>query len=330
MASDVRWGIMGLGWMGNQLAEDIAQTPGATLVAAAARDADRAQAFAARHGAARHYADYRDLARDPDVDIVYIATPHSHHYEHARMMLEHGKAVLIEKPMTMNADEARQLVALAREKRLFLMEALWTLCNPLILDLLAAIRGGAIGEPQAFLASIGPAGIPSSHRTSDPALGGSYLLETLVYPMALLNAFAPDLAKAEHVSAASVRSATGADSHTAVMLRSKTGMATMAGGYALDAQGGSGSALHLFGSHGWMTLNDNLFNPGEAMLAEGSNQPRRIADSGNAARYRWEIEEAMRCWRNGLIESPMVPHDSTVTVMDLLDRARAAAAGLEQ
>ena len=137
---DIRWGILGPGWIAELFAQDLARTPGARCVAVASRDAERAKAFAAKHGIAAAYGDYAALASDPQVDIVYIATPHSHHFEHGQMILEGGKPVLMEKPFAMNAEQAAELMALARQRGLFLMDAMWTLCNPLFRQLARRIR----------------------------------------------------------------------------------------------------------------------------------------------------------------------------------------------
>ena len=326
ISREIRWGILGPGLIAGLFAADLARTPGARCVAVASRDAERARAFAARFGASRHYTDYEALTHDPDVDIVYVATPHSHHFEHVKRMLAGGKPVLVEKPFTMTAVEAEELIARARDRRIFLMDALWTLCNPLMRDLIRRIREGQIGVPRAFSATIGPlGGIPLGHRVEDPALGGSFMLECLVYPLYILAAMAPELARADQIFAASVVTPRGVDTYAALSLSSSAGLANMSGGYAIGTQGLGLSTFHLIGDRGWLQIDDNVFNPGRATVSAGAKAPVVLNEPLNAQGYRWEIEEASRCIRAGEVESPLVPHELTLGVMRLLDRGRAAA-----
>ena len=326
VGSDIRWGILGPGFIAGLFAEDMARTPGARCVAVASRDAGRAQAFAERFGADRHYGDYATLANDPGVDLVYIASPHSHHFEHAKLMLEAGKSVMVEKPFTMNAAQAEQLVALAKSRGLFLMDAMWTLCNPLVRELIGRVEAGDIGTPRAFSASLGPlGGIPRGHRVEDPEQGGSFMLECLTYPLNIMAAMAPALAEARDVSAAAIVNARGVDTASSILVTSAAGMASVSGGFALGTDGGGLSTLQLLGTDGWLQIDDNLFNPGHAVFSSKGAPVVTLAEPRSAERYRWEIEEANRCLRAGKIESPLVPHRLTLDVMTLLDRGRAAA-----
>jgi predicted dehydrogenase len=306
-------------------AEDIAKTPGASCVAVASRDLGRAQAFAQKYEVPRSYGNYSTLASDPDVDIVYVATPHRQHFEHARMMLEGGKPVLLEKPFTLSATEATALIAIAKARKLFLMDAMWTLCNPLMRNLVACVNAGDIGTPRAFSASLGPIGVPRGHRVEDPDMGGSYLRECLVYPISILAALAPDLAKAEGVFASAVTNDRGVDTSSSVLLSSPNGTAAMSGGFAMGGSGMGASSFQLIGDNGWLQVDDNLFNPGRATICKNGTPPVSLAEPLAAGRYRWEIEEACRCLRSGEIESPLVPHQLTVQSMQIIDRARAAA-----
>lgn len=323
--SVVRWGILGPGYIAGVFAEDLTRTPGAELVAVASRDAARAAEFASRHRADRSYGDYAVLGEDPDVDIVYVATLHSHHFEHTKLMLEHGKAVLVEKPFTMTAAQAQTLCEIARSRNVFLMEAVWTLCNPLVRDLLGRVRAGAIGTPTAFSASLGPiGGIPKGHRVEDPARGGSFLLECMMYPLSLLATLAPDLAHADEVYARAVKTARGVDTAATLTLCSRAGIATMSGGFVTGSDGAGTSTFHLTGTEGWLQVDDNLFNPGHAILSSGVDVTP-LGTSDHQQGYRWEIEEANRCIRDGSAESELVPLSLSLEVMHLLDRARDSA-----
>lgn len=318
---DIRWGIIGPGWIAGLFAEDLARTPGARLVAVASRDLGRAQAFAAKHGIAKAYGDYDAMAADPEVDIVYVATPHSHHHEHGRLMLEGGKPMLMEKPFTMNANEAADLIALARQRGLFVMDAMWTLCNPLFRKLAGRVAAGDIGTPRAYSAFIGPMGVPADSRIGDPALGGSFTLECMTYPMNILAGLAPNLVRNAKVTSSALLTERGVDSTVSIQLKNADGFASMTGGFVFGAQGGGASGIQLIGDDGWLAITDNLFNPGQALVSAKGAPMEEIAEPASAERYRWEIDEAGRCLREGRTESTLVGHDLTFGVMQLLDQA---------
>jgi predicted dehydrogenase len=319
--SDIRWGILGPGWIAELFAQDLARTPGSRCVAVASRDFGRAKAFSDLHGIEKAYGDYAGLASDQNVDIVYVATPHSHHHEHARMMLEGGKHVMVEKPFTMNAAQAADLMELARKRGLFLMDAMWTLCNPLFRTLADRVLAGDIGTPRAFAGVIGPMGMIGDHRILDPALGGSYTLECLVYPMNILAGLAPNLLKDATVTSSALLTDRGVDRSAAIALKNADGYATMSGGFVIGAQQSESSGFELTGDDGWLMVTDNLFNPGRALVSARGLPVEEIVEPASAERYRWEIEEAGACLRAGRTESSLVPHDLTLGVMTLLDQA---------
>src|SRR5882757_3906466 len=146
MADSIRWGILGAGGIAHTVGPEIAATPGNDVVAVGARDLDRATALATKVGAPRSYGSYAELVADPDIDVVYIATTHGQHHEHALLALRAGKPVLVEKAFTLNAREAREVVAEARDRRLFCMEAMWTRLNPLIRRAVELTEAGEIGD----------------------------------------------------------------------------------------------------------------------------------------------------------------------------------------
>lgn len=318
---DIRWGIVGPGWIASLFAEDLARTPGSRCIAVASRDLSRAKAFAEKHGIDKAYGDYAAIAADPDVDIIYIATPHSHHHQHARLMLEAGKPLMVEKPFAMNSAEAEDILTLASEQGLFVMDAMWTLCNPLFRKLAAKVEAGEIGTPRAFAASIGPMGGPKNSRVSDPELGGSFTLECMVYPLNILAGLAPNLLTSHNITASARLTERGVDSASAILMSNAEGHAVMSGGFVPGAGGADISTFRLIGDDGWLSVTDNLFNPGRALLSSGDKEPEEIIEPGSQGRYRWEIEEAANCLREGHKESSLVPHDLTLSVMKLLDQA---------
>src|ERR687897_753724 len=165
----MRWGILGTGRIVREFAAGLRDTPGAETLAVGSRTEDSAREFAASLGIPRHYSSYAELVTDPDVDVVYVATPHPFHAENVTLCLEAGKHVLCEKPMTVNAAQAERLIALAQEEELFLMEGMWTRFYPLMERVRHLISSGAIGEP----------------RLLNPDLGGGALLDVGVYCVSL-------------------------------------------------------------------------------------------------------------------------------------------------
>ena len=180
--SKIRWGILGTGRIAGVFAEGLRSAADAELVAVGSRTAAAAEQFAGRVGAARAHASYADLASDPDVDAIYVATPHPFHKENSLLCIEAGKAVLCEKPFALNAGEAEQMVTAARARGVFLMEAMWTRFLPHIARLRELLAAGAIGEPRmlkadfCFRTDFNPRG-----RLFDPALGGGGLSKGFTY-----------------------------------------------------------------------------------------------------------------------------------------------------
>ena len=178
----VRWGILGTGAIAKQFVQALRFVPEAEVFAVGSRSRASAQEFADKKGIPRRHASYDDLASDPDVDVVYIATPHPFHAENATLCLEAGKAVLCEKPFCVNAAEAERVVGLARKKRLFIMEGMWTRFFPLMEEVRRLVSEGAIGEVRMLNVDFGfRADLDPASRLFDPKLGGGALLDVGVY-----------------------------------------------------------------------------------------------------------------------------------------------------
>ena len=212
-----RWAILGPGRIARTFASDLALVPGAELVAVGSRSAARSAAFAEEFGAAGSiaaYGSYEELVADPRVDVVYIASPHALHLEHARLAFEAGKHVLCEKPLTLSAAQAEEMIALAAQHDRFLMEAMWTACHPVILEVRQRIRAGDLGTPRHLHAELGfvvPPG--ASTRMHDPALGASALLDMGIYPLTLAHLM---LGEAEELVATADLSEDGIDLDVAI------------------------------------------------------------------------------------------------------------------
>jgi predicted dehydrogenase len=186
MGRVIRWGVLGTGGIARTVAQDFRFVQDAELLAVASRELTRAQAFAQRYGLARSYGSYDALLQDDDIDVVYIATPHMRHGDDALACIRSGKAVLCEKPFTINAREAQAVIRAARDRGVFCMEAMWMRFTPLIREVKARIAQGEIGEVTHLAAAFGyPLPFHPNNRNYDPELGGGALLDRGIYPLSL-------------------------------------------------------------------------------------------------------------------------------------------------
>lgn len=313
----VRWGILGTGGIARAFAAALQATPGAVLAAVGSRRTDSAAAFAASCAVTTAYGSYAALAAAPDIDIIYIGTPHPLHAENAMMALRGGKAVLCEKPFTMNLREAEQLVALAREKNLFLMEAMWTRFTPALAEVRRIVASGEIGEVSQVHADFGVAATRDpEHRVNKRALGGGALLDLGIYPLSISSAL---LGPVEAVQAQAVLSEGGVDLATAFSMKHKGGAMSI-GSCSLRAR--TPCELTVCGSLGQVRM-DSMFHLSSSVTVTGADGSRRTIGTpflGNG--YVHEAIEAGRCLREGLLESPHMPLDETLALMRVLDTIR--------
>jgi predicted dehydrogenase len=322
MAQDgrVRWGILATGGIAASFTADLVDLPDAEVVAVASRSEQSAKAFAERFGIPRAYGEWRALAEDEDVDVVYVATPHSAHRVAAGMCLEAGRGVLCEKPFTLNVREAEELVALARGRGRFLMEAMWMYCNPLVRRLAEMVRDGAIGEVRTVQADFGLAGpFPPSHRLRDPAQGGGALLDLGVYPISFAQLL---LGEPSDVTGRAVLSDEGVDLQTGALLSWESGAIASV---HCSIVGGTATTASVTGSQGRIDIPNGFFFPDHFVLHRDGREPQTFAaDPADGPRnsFRHEATEVMRALRAGETESLLVPLDGTLAVMRTLDTIR--------
>ncbi|GGS20972.1 oxidoreductase [Streptomyces griseoviridis] len=316
----MRWGVLATGGMAARFTADLVDLPDAEVVAVASRSEASAKAFAERFGIARAYGGWDALAHDEDVDVVYVATPHSAHRAAAGLCLEAGRNVLCEKPFTLNAREAAELVALARERGSFLMEAMWMSCNPLVRRLKALVDDGAIGEVRTIQADFGLNGaFPPAHRLRDPAQGGGALLDLGVYPVSFAQLL---LGEPDRVTASAVLSEEGVDLQTGALL-SWDGGALAA--LHCSIVGATANSASVTGSAGRIDVPYGFFFPTHFVLHRDGRDPEEFtADPADGPRdsLRHEALEVMRALRAGETESPLLPLDGTLAVMRTLDAVR--------
>jgi predicted dehydrogenase len=319
-AENVRWGILATGGIAAAFTADLVDLPDAEVVAVASRTEASAKAFAERFGIERAYGDWDALAHDEDIDVVYVATPHSAHRVAAGLCLEAGRNVLVEKAFTLNAREADELVALARGRGSFLMEAMWMYCNPMIRRLKALVDDGAIGEVRTVQADFGLAGpFPPAHRLRDPEQGGGSLLDLGVYPVSFAQLL---LGEPSDVVARAVLSDEGVDLQTGALLTWESGALASV---HCSIVGGLATSASVTGSLGRIDVPDGFFFPDRFVLHRDGRDPQEFtADPADGPRnsLKHEAREVMRALRAGETESPLVPIDGTLAVMRTLDAIR--------
>jgi predicted dehydrogenase len=315
-----RWGILATGGIAAAFTADLVDLPDAEVVAVASRTEESAKAFAERFGIPRAYGDWDSLAHDEDIDVVYVATPHSAHRAAAGLCLEAGRNVLCEKAFTLNAREAEELVALARERGSFLMEAMWMYCNPLIRRLAGLVRDGAIGDVRSVHADFGLAGpFPPSHRLRDPLQGGGALLDLGVYPVSFAQLL---LGEPADVAARAVLSEEGVDLQTGALLSWESGALASV---HCSIIGGTATTASVTGSQGRIDIPYGFFHTDRFVLHRDGRDPEEFAAGpadGTRGSLKHEALEVMRALRAGESESPLVPLDGTLAVMRTLDAIR--------
>jgi len=285
------------------------------LYAVAARDADRAAAFAARFGARQSYGAYRSLVEDPEVDIVYVATTHPFHREQALMAIEAGKHVLIEKPLALNAAHALEVLTAARDKGVFAMEAVWMRANPLILKARDLVARGVIGDVVAVHADFSiEVPFDPTHRLYDLSNGGGALLDLGIYPIHFAWLF---LGHPDFQQVLGTLSPTGSDAIVALQWGYTSGAVAQL--RAATTAWTPGRAT-IAGTTGSISAEPWFLNP-ECLVVTTSEGESRVEGGGTT--YGPQIEEVERCLREGLLESPLAPHADTIAVLELIDRARA-------
>jgi predicted dehydrogenase len=323
----IGWGILSTGHIASVFSRDLALLPDeAALVAVGSRSLDKAEAFATKYGFRTAHGSYAELAADPDVDVVYVASTHNDHLDSARLCLEAGKAVLVEKPLTTSAAETDELVELAGSCGLFLMEALWTRTNPLVRRASELARSGELGPVRHVAASFGFAFQgEESHRLLDPAQAGGAILDLGVYPVHLTNLF---LGEPDRLLGWGTRASTGVDAHAAATLtypqQGNRPAATASVVCTLETN--LPSRLEVFCERGSLAL-DQFFLPPRLLVRRGTDpdaEPEEHVTSWPGGGYTFQAQEVMRCLRAGELESPLVPWADTQAVARTLDRWRAA------
>ena len=320
MSRKIRWGILGCGNIANKFAEDLRWVEDAELLAVASRDHKKAIDFSTRHKAKLAFGSYKELVSSPEVDAIYIATPHGLHREHALLCIEHKKAVLCEKAFALNSFDAKEMIEAARKKGVFIMEAFWTKFLPQYEMVVSLIESNKIGEIKCIQADFGfKASTPPSPRLYEPLLGGGALLDIGIYPVFLAISL---LGKPVEVFATMKPFLSGVDQQIAIVLKFESGAlanlsATFEAVTPVEAT--------IAGAEGIIRMTNRFHNAsGNVELIKNSG----AVDIGPIHReqghgYQFEARHVGDCLRKDLIESPVMGHDDTLLLMETLDKIRA-------
>ncbi|MBC8193727.1 MAG: Gfo/Idh/MocA family oxidoreductase [Candidatus Marinimicrobia bacterium] len=320
-AKTLKWGIMGLGNIAHTMANVLKITPQNQLVAVASKSHSRAVAFGKKYSV-KHVFTYQEIVNSSEVDIIYVATTHNFHFENAKLALESGKHVLIEKAFTVNSVEARELVNIARSHHLFLMEAIWTRFLPSVNMIKAKIVESELGEIKQINISYGGfVGPDYEKRLNDPDLAGGVTLDMGIYAISFVCYILGELPV--EIKSMTRFSESGVDELSNYMFRFPSGcLANISTSYNLKMV----SEAMIYGSKGY--INFPKFSGGSQFTLfrhDGSNEIKdtlEVQGNNHEQGFIYQVLEVARCIQSGEIESPIIPLNETVAIMEIMDTMR--------
>ncbi|MDQ3604174.1 MAG: Gfo/Idh/MocA family oxidoreductase [Actinomycetota bacterium] len=314
-----QWGILGTGSIARQFVRGLNSVPEAEVLAVGSRSEASAAKFADKRNIPRRHASYQALASDPDVDVVYIATPHPFHAENATLCLEAGKAVLCEKPFCVNAAEAERVVGLAREKGLFLMEGMWTRFFPLMGEVRRLVSEGSLGEVRMLNVDFGFRADPDpASRLFAPGLGGGALLDVGVYCVSFASMV---LGRPSGSVGISHLGETGVDEQASIGLEHEGGrLANLSIGIRTTTP----QEATIMGTEGYVRIHAPWWRPESMTISRPGEEDETVEVPVTGNGFDYEAAEVMRCLEAGKTESEIMPLDETVSVMKTMDTIRAA------
>lgn len=313
----MKMGILGAGNIGGAMARTIAGMDKVEAYAVGARDIARAEAFAAQYHFTKAFGSYEEMLSDPELELVYVATPHSHHYEHVKLCLEHGKHVLCEKAFTVNAKQAVELFEMAKSKNLLLTEAIWTRYMPMRKTLDEIAASGVIGEITSLTANLGYV-VGHLPRMQEPGLAGGALLDLGVYPINFASMVFGD--KIREVSSSAVLTESKVDAVNSITLIYEDGKMAQLHSNMMVATDRRGM---IYGDKGYIEVQNinncegiRVFDTNHKLIAEYET-PKQITG------YEYEVEACMEAMAKGELECPQMPHKESIRIMELMDSLRA-------
>ncbi len=315
MTKPVRWGVLGTGKIAKTFARDLQLIDEGDVVAVGSRRQETADAFGDELGVPRRYDSYDDLVADPGVDAIYVATPHPMHLENASLALNHGKAVLVEKAFTMNAAQARELVALARSKGLFMMEAMWTRFLPHVVALRDIVARGELGDLVTFEADHGKWFAPDpGFRLFAPELGGSAMLDLGVYVVSFASML---LGTPSRIVAMVDPAFTGVDGQASMIFGYDSGAQSL---LTCTSSARSATRASLTGTAARVEIDSDFYAPTSFRLIKRTGEVTPYSFDVEPRGLSFQAQEVARCLEQGLLESPVMPLDETVSIMETMDQ----------
>lgn len=314
----VRWGIVGTGGIANTFATDLKLTDSGEVVAVGSRSKVSAEVFADALGIPNRHGSYEELVADPDVDVVYVATPHPMHHDNAVLALRAGKPVLVEKPFTMNADEARDVVRVARETGLFCMEAMWTRFLPhtrIVRDWLAS---GELGDIVTVTADHGQwFAEDAGFRLFAPALGGGALLDLGVYPVSFASMV---LGTPDRIVSLADPAFTGVDAQTSMLFGYESGAQAV---LTCTLRAKSPTRATIVGTRARIEVDGDFYAPASVSLVVRGGETTRVESEHDGRGLRHQADEVALRLAAGDVESPLMPLDETISIMATMDTVLA-------
>ena len=318
MPQPLRWGIIGTGGIAHTFASDLRLTDGAVVAAVGSRTMASAQNFAEEFEVTRRHGSYQALVEDPSVDVVYVGTPHPMHFDNAMLALDHGKPVLVEKAFTMNAQQARELVAFARRKNLFMMEAMWTRFLPHVVALRDLVALGRLGRLVVVEADHGKwFKEDPDFRLFAPELGGSALLDLGVYPISFASML---LGTPDRVVALVDPAFSDVDGQASMLLGYPGGAQAV---LTCTSAARTATRACVAGTEARVEIDGDFYAPTSLTLITRGGETERFEFATEGRGLHYQADEVARCIREGLTESPVMPLDETVAIMETMDMVLA-------
>lgn len=317
MNSKIKWGIIGLGNIANKFAGDLQLSKNAILYGIASRNIEKAKKFSQKYNSIKYYGSYEELAKNPEIDVIYIATPHTFHFENTMMCLKYGKSVLCEKPLGVNADEVKTMLNEARSKKIFLMEALWTRFIPATEKLIEMIRDKIIGDIIFIRSDFGFKGdLNLEGRVYNKKLGGGSLLDIGIYPiyLSLLTLGLPT-----NIKVMARMTQTEVDSYCAMLFDyDNSSKAILESTLEADTP----TEAYIYGSKGLIKLHSRFHHSEKISLYQNGELKEVFDMKYKGEGYLYEIEEVNKCLKENSVESIKLPHSVSLNLITLLDKVK--------
>jgi predicted dehydrogenase len=319
----IRWGILGAGRIARKFASDLQLVEGAVLIAIGSRSQQSADEFANEFPVKYCHHSYEDLVRNDEVDVIYIATPHNLHYENTLLCLNNRKAVLCEKPFAINTNQSIAMINLAIEKKVFLMEALWTKFHPHYIKMQEMVQQSLLGTITSVLVNFGfkPTS-PVPARLFDPELGGGSIMDIGIYNIFIAMSV---LGQPDHIDVAITPAATGVDEQCSILFRYNNGaMAQLFSTFLANLP----TEADICGTEGRIKLTSGFYEPSSTIeFYKGRTTEKQIipVEKEGGFGYQYEARHVNECLRNSLTESNIVSFANTISLMETLDKVRSIA-----